>query len=63
MRITKVNGDLGGEGEGGMLGHFTTVVVSEGLAQVRRQALEGAGQSSSDAFGVLGRAKRDNPPL
>jgi hypothetical protein len=56
MRITKVNGDLGGEGEGGMLGHFTTVVVGEGLAQVRRQALEGPGQGAGDAFGVFGRA-------
>ncbi|MSU31583.1 MAG: hypothetical protein EXS25_02765 [Pedosphaera sp.] len=36
--ITKVNGDFGGNGEGGMMGYFTTVVVGEGLAQVRRQA-------------------------
>ena len=60
MRIPKVNGDFGGEGEGGMQGHFTTVVVGGGLAQVPRQALECASQGSGDAFGVLFGAKRDN---
>ena len=51
MRIAKVNGNLGGDGEGGMLSHFATVVVGERLAQVCRQTLEGTGQGAGDAFG------------
>ncbi len=55
--IAEVNGDLGGQGKGGVLGHFPTVVVGEGLAQVGGQMLEGADKGARDAGGVLGAAQ------
>jgi hypothetical protein len=56
-RIVKIDGDFGGDGEGGILGHLASVVVGEGLAQMGREALEGLGQGSGDALGALGRAQ------
>jgi hypothetical protein len=56
-RIAKIDGDFGGDGEGGMLGHPASFVVGEGLAQIGREAFEGLGQGSGDALGVLGRAQ------
>lgn len=60
MGVAKVDGDFGGDREGGVLVHFATVVVGEGLAQMGGQVSEGPGQGPGDALGVFGRAQRDD---
>jgi hypothetical protein len=46
-----------------MLGHLASVVIGEGLAPMGWEALEGLGQGSGDALGVLGRAQGNDEPV
>lgn len=60
MGGAKVNGDFGGDGEGGVLGHFATVVVDEGIAQVGGQFFESLGQGLGDTLGIFGGTQGDD---